>query len=147
LIDRYRLQGNIIYLGPLTAKGLCDELSHAQVSVVPSLVENGSNSLAEAMLAGTPSVAALAGGMTTTVSNGETALCFPLGDSAVLAECIRTLFVDQALAKRLARNAREVALIRHDKERIVTRIFKIYDAVINGPASTEINNSLSTQCF
>ncbi len=147
LIDRYQLHNNINYLGPLTAKKLCEELSRAEVAVIPSLVENSANSLAEVMLAGTPGVVALAGGLPSMVRDGETALCFPLGDSAVLAECIRELFSNHALAHRLARKARQVALIRHDKARIATRTLQIYDTVINGLPVPEIDDSLLNDCY
>ena len=122
----------IEWLGLVDASGVVGALVKAHIFVVPSLIENRSNSLAEAMLVGVPCIASLAGGMTCTVKDGRTALCFPPGDYAMLAECIRLLFLNDELAKRLAKNAREVASKRHDQVAIGRRMVDIYEAVCRG---------------
>ena len=111
---------------------MADALVGSQVFVAPSLIENSSNSLAEAMLAGVPCIVSLAGGMISMVKDQTTALCFPPGDYAMLAECLRMLFLDPVLAKRLAANAQVIAHMRHDPLRVGQTLVSIYGAVIRG---------------
>ena len=126
LIRDLGLEKNVIPVGMLSAEEMALELTRAHVFVAPSLVENLCNGLAEAMLVGTPCVAAFAGGMTTTVKDGETALCFPPGDEAVMAECIRRFFLDDELAEQLSSAAQVVARARHDNRRVASDMLNIY---------------------
>ena len=71
------------------------------------------------------------GGVPSMVNDGETALCFPPGDEAVLAECLRKLFDDDGLAQRLSESARKIALNRHDRVRGAERTVEIYKKVIH----------------
>jgi len=129
LIRTLGLSAHIEWLGTLDAASMATALAESHLFVNPSFIENRSNSLAEAMLVGVPSVASLAGGMTSTVKDGATALCFPPGDCAMLAECIRMLFLDDALAQRLATNAQALARRRHDPAQVGQKLMSIYQAV------------------
>lgn len=125
------LNNHIEWLGPQDAAGMAAVLSTSHVFVVPSLTENISNALAEAMLVGVPSIATYAGGMTTTLHDRETGLCFPIGDYAMLAECMRMLFTDNDLAQRLAGNAQEIARKRHDYNLVAKQLLSIYESVLH----------------
>jgi glycosyltransferase involved in cell wall biosynthesis len=137
LIKDLQLERHVVMLGTLDAAAMARELSQSHVYVTPSLVENRCNSLAEAMLVGTPAVVSLAGGMVSTVKDRVTALCFPLGDYAMLAECVRMLFTDDDLAARLAANAREVAVRRHDYPVVGRKLQQIYTALKAGTSIDE----------
>ena len=131
------LKDNIIALGVLDAKAMADELAKAHVFVAPSFVENLSNSLAEAMLVGTPCVASYVGGMVSTVHDRVEALSCPAGDATMLAERIRSLFADDALAQALSENARRTARARHDPAQITQQIVSIYRAVLEDRVMAE----------
>jgi glycosyltransferase involved in cell wall biosynthesis len=94
-------------------------------------MEDISNSTAEAMLVGTPCVVSFTGGLTTTLTPGETGLMYPPGDPALLAAAVGRIFDDDALALRLASAARSVALRRHEPRRIVTKQVEIYQEVLS----------------
>ena len=126
LICKKKLGGKIFQLPLLDADAMAAEMQKAHVFVLPSLIENSPNSLAEAMLVGTPSVASFVGGVPSMVQDGYSALLFPSGDEAVLAEQIRRIFLDNGLAKDLSVRAQEVALRRHLKENIVDNMLGIY---------------------
>lgn len=126
LIRAEGLENQVFPLPSLDAPSMAYELTKAHVFVLPSLIENSPNSLAEAMLVGTPSVASFVGGVPSMVRVGDSALLYPPGDEAVLAEQIRRVFLDDQLALALSAKAREVAQGRHSKEQIVTTMLEIY---------------------
>lgn len=140
LIRSLGLEEHVVTLGELGAEGMAEELARAHVFAFPSFADNSPNTLAEAMLVGVAIVASFSGGVPSMVRDEETALCFDAGDEVVLAECIRMMFADDDLATKLARNAREVALQRHDPKRIANRMLEIYQAALaSGGARSEAN--------
>jgi glycosyltransferase involved in cell wall biosynthesis len=133
LIGAMGLEEHVESLGVLDARAMAQELAAAHLFVAPSFVENLSNSLAEAMLVGTPCVASYAGGMVTTVHDRVEALACPAGDAAMLAERIRSLFQDDGLTRTLSENARRTARARHDPQQVTEQIVSIYRAVVEDP--------------
>lgn len=129
LIRKEGLQKHVVPLGVLSAEEVCRELQSAHLFALPSLLENSSNSLAEAMLLGSPSVASFTGGVPSMVEPGRSALCFPPGDAALLAEQIRSVFLDDTLAIRISEAARSTALTRHSGEAVVARMLDIYQEI------------------
>lgn len=130
LIRELDLQDNVIALPKIFAPQVTEELQRAHVFCLPSLCENSPNSLGEAMLAGTPSVAAYVGGVPSMLQHDRDGLLCPPADPAALADAIGKLFSNDKLAGELAANARRTAEVRHDPRRIATEAYKIYEAVI-----------------
>jgi glycosyltransferase involved in cell wall biosynthesis len=126
----------VTFSGPVDAETLASHLKNVHAFVSSSWLENSSNSVAEAMLMGTPCVVPFTGGMTTIVSPGETGLMYPPGDPALLAAAVGRVFDDDALAVRLSYAAKRVALRRHDPRRNVARQLEIYQEVIANHAHT-----------
>lgn len=130
LIRALHLSDCVTLLPRLDAAHYVQELLAANVFALPSFIENSPNSLCEAMLVGTPAVAAFVGGIPSLVTDNETALCFPSGEHAVLAERLISVLTDDALATRLSENARRIALKRHDRQRAADRTVEIYRTVL-----------------
>lgn len=130
LIDMYGLESHVIPLSDLTAEEVVAELKSAHAFVIPSLIENSPNSLAEAMLVGTPSIAAFVGGIPSMIDDEVTVIGYPSGDWEYLSHSIRRIFENDSLAERLSRNSRGVAMDRHDSERVASRQLAIYRQVI-----------------
>lgn len=126
LIRKEGLEKQIIPLPSLNAEGMAGQLLQTHAFVLPSLIENSPNSLGEAMLVGTPAVASFVGGVQSMAKDGESALFFPPGDEAVLAERLREIFLDDDLAHELSNRAREVARARHSSKKIVDDMLNIY---------------------
>ncbi|GKT08602.1 glycosyltransferase family 4 protein [Desulforhabdus sp. TSK] len=129
LIHAEKLERHVVPFPYLDAGGMVEELLQARVFVLPSFIENSPNSLAEAMLVGTPAVCAGVGGVPSMVRDGESALLFPPGDEAVLAEQIRRVFVDNDTAVKLSMQAHRMAEERHNVSRIVNTMVEIYQAM------------------
>jgi glycosyltransferase involved in cell wall biosynthesis len=126
LMRQLQLEDCVTFLGELNDQAMAEELARAHVFALPSFADNSPNGLAEAMLMGTPAVVAFVGGIPSMVRHEETALCFPMGDELVMAECLRTLLLDKELAMKLALNAQRVARQRHDHQCIAQRMLEIY---------------------
>lgn len=108
LIGQNDLFGNIIYTGSLSSEGMVDHLATCNVYVMPSVMENHSSSLIEAMMVGAPSVGSLVGGTASLVRHRENALLYNSLDARSLAGNIIRVFEDDALAERLSKNALKI---------------------------------------
>ena len=139
LIDRLGVVGHITALGSLSGDQMAEEMRSAHVFALNSFAENSPNSMAEALTIGVPSVVSLVGGVPNLIDDGKTALGFPPGDGAVLAEQIRRIFRDDDLAMRLSRAAKETARPRYSPGSIVPQMVAIYQAIARGdhPESLE----------
>jgi len=124
------LEGQVEFLRWLGTEELIAQLLESHVFAITSWVENYPNSLCEAQLLGMPCVASYAGGMPSMVEDGVTGLHFPAGDAGVLAYQLRRLFLDDELAVSLGRQARAVALKRHDPQTVVHGMTDIYRQVL-----------------
>lgn len=108
LMNQYKLFGNIIYLGSLSSEEMVNQLTTCNVYVMPSVIENHSSSLIEAMMVGAPSISSLVGGTASLVRHRENALLYNSLDIRSLAGNIVRVFEDDALAERLSKNARKI---------------------------------------
>jgi len=140
LIEEECLEKYVCPLGVLDASSVANELRKANVFVLPSYIENSPNSLAEAMLVGTPSVVSFTGGVTSMVDDGKSALCFPPGDAVLLAEQIRSLFLDDGLLTALSVCARETALARQSRVKILGDMVDIYGLVAEASCQEGVND-------
>lgn len=105
LQDENGLRENVVYTGPLTSEQMVSHLERCNVYVMPSMVENHSSSLIEAMIVGAPCVTSLVGGIASLVNHGKDALLYNSLDSDSLAGCIMRLFADKELASALGEHA------------------------------------------
>lgn len=133
LTKRIKLLGlieNVTWLGRCSAEQIVSELSSANVFVLPSYIENSPNSLAEAMIVGTPCIASSVGGVPSMVTNGEDGLLFPSGDPYSLAGLIEKIYREPELAKSLSKNSRITARNRHNPQKIAREMMSIYSEII-----------------
>ena len=92
LIRQYDLKDNIVFLGPLAAEEMKREYLKANAYVLSSSVENGSNSLGEAMILGVPCVTSYVGGVCDMLVNGAEGYLFPLNAPYMLAHYLERVF-------------------------------------------------------
>jgi glycosyltransferase involved in cell wall biosynthesis len=130
VVRRRRVESLVNWLGPLPAGGLIEELTHADVYVLPSHIENQPNSLLEAMLLGAPCVAASVGGVAELVDHGVSGLVYHDSDPFALAAAIARLIDDPGLARSLGEKARLEAHSRYDRETVAHRTREIYEEVL-----------------
>lgn len=127
LLKKYCLTDSVFFLGSLSEFELVQQLKKSHISLLPSISENGSNSLAEAQMLGVPIIASDAGGTPTYVTHELDGLLFKSADSLHLAETIKNLFQDDTLASSLSISARVTAMKRHDKDRVLKQLINAYN--------------------
>lgn len=130
LVAELGIHEQVKFLGQLDAVQIVYELQQARVFVLPSFIENNPNSLIEAQLVGTPTIAAFVGGVPDIVSDGETGLLFQAGDSSTLAAQIMRVLESDELATRLSNQARHVTHLRNSRSLIVRDLFEAYRNIL-----------------
>lgn len=121
---------HVIFTGPLDAEQVADRLEHVHCYVLCSTIENSPNTLGEAMLVGTPSVAAYVGGVADMAVDGKEALFYRNDDPALLAWNIKRIFDDDALALTLSENGKKRAHVTHDPEKNAEQLVKVYKEIL-----------------
>jgi glycosyltransferase involved in cell wall biosynthesis len=121
---------NVKLMGTVSAEILKDELINANIFIHLSYIDNSPNSVCEAQTLGLPIISTNVGGISSIVEHKKTGLLVPANDPFSTASYIKLLFEDIELAVSLGRNAREVALKRHNPQQITSDLLGIYDKVI-----------------
>lgn len=129
LMERYGVNDRIRFLGVLPAEQVKERLLQTHLTVMPSLLENSPNSIGEAMLLGTPVVAAEVGGIPSLVRNEKEALLYSGHSAKRLAECIKRIFFNNDLAVELSAKERRRAEKLYDRTENLEKLLKIYEAV------------------
>lgn len=120
----------LVFLGKLKEDDLIERMLEAQIFVCTSHIENSSNSICEAMLLGMPCIATYTGGTVSLLDNGNEGILIQDGDPWSLAGAILELYRNQELAVKYGQNARLRALIRHDKQKIVSELLAVYEGIL-----------------
>ena len=123
-----KLYENVEFTGLLTAKGMANHIASCNVYVMPSMVENHSSSLIEAMIVGAPCVSSLVGGTASLIRYGENGYLYNSLEPISLSGCIIRLFDDENLAKALADEA--VKIRRTRQQDFGKSILDIYRSII-----------------
>lgn len=127
---RLRVHDRVVWLGPIEANRIVEELQTCSAMVVPSFVESYCLAMAEAMLIGVPCVAAFTGGTTHLAIDGQSALFFAPNDDSWCATQLERTLTSPSLASSLSDRAYLTARQRHDPERIAARQAQLYRTLI-----------------
>jgi glycosyltransferase involved in cell wall biosynthesis len=130
LADRVELPGR------LDRAELERRADRAWVQVVPGRWEEPFGNVAtEAMARGTAVVASALGGPAETVRDGVTGALVPPGDAAALADALRPLLADRAVAERLGAAGREVARAEYTHDRVLDRVETVHREMVAAHAA------------
>ncbi len=131
LIEENHLQEHVTFIGNLNAEQMVDQYIQANVFVSASSIENSSNSLNEAMLVGTPSVASYVGGTNNRMTTGEEGFLYPHDEPDLLAFYICRVFENMnGLCDKLSANAVMKMSQLVDKKINVKRTLDIYSTIM-----------------
>jgi glycosyltransferase involved in cell wall biosynthesis len=95
-----------------------------------SHIENSPNSLAEAMLLGMPCIASFAGGTSSLLENYKEGILYQDGDPYYLTGLILKLINNEKKRKIYSQNAREKAQVRHEPDKIYSKLKQSYEDII-----------------
>jgi glycogen(starch) synthase len=111
LIHRYHLEGFVNFVGEVPKQELLDRYGEYDLLVLPTeRVEPFGMVVIEAMASGIPVIASDLGGPAEIITNGETGILVPAGDSVRLASAIGDLMCSDRLRETIRNKA--LALVR-----------------------------------
>ena len=132
LIAKYALEDKVTFLGMLSAEEMKEQYLGCHTLVCASALENSPNSVAEAMLLGTPVVAACVGGIPSMITDRVEGLLYEGGNVEKLADTIIELWKDEGvlpLAGRMSKAAVARAKSAHNPEENFRRLKEIYEEI------------------
>jgi glycosyltransferase involved in cell wall biosynthesis len=88
--------------------------------------------LFEYLAAGKAVIASAVGQLTEVIQDGSNGLLVPPGDVPAMAAALERLLGDSALRSQLGQQAREDAVRKHSWERYLSRLERVFLAVIDG---------------
>jgi glycosyltransferase involved in cell wall biosynthesis len=130
LIRGNGLEEAVTFVGQQDTDGMLKQYLQAHIFVLPSAIENSSNSLSEAMMLGMPCVASCVGGTQNLLRDREEGYIYPFEESYMLAYYIMHLFENDDEAVKMGMKAREHALETHNREKICRRLTEIYQDIL-----------------
>ena len=130
LIRDLDVESHIVFTGPLKAEQVAEKLANVHAYILCSAIENSPNTLGEAMMVGTPSVASYVGGVPDMATDGKEALFYRNDDPALLAWNIKRIFDDDLLASQLSENGRMRARMTHDEKDNANKLVHAYEDIL-----------------
>lgn len=132
LIEQNNLRDKITFLGRISAEEMKKQYLECHTFLCPSVLENSPNSVAEAMLLGTPVIAARVGGIPSMITDRREGVLYTVNDTDELANAVIELWKDESvlpLAGRLPKAAVARARAAHDPETNFERLKEIYKEI------------------
>lgn len=129
MVHAYDLKQNISWLGIKSPKEIAVELSQSSFFVLPSLMDNSPNSLAEAMAVGVPSIATKVGGIPSMINDNVDGMLFEKHDVDALVAIIQHLVGNKELQDKLSTNARAKAQERNYPPRVARKYIDVYESL------------------
>jgi glycosyltransferase involved in cell wall biosynthesis len=127
-LEAWRGEGIVEWWG--RRSDMPDVLRRATIVVLPSRREGIPKVLLEAAACGRPMVATDVPGCREVVRPGETGVLTQFGDSAALAEGIRTLLCSPELRRRFGRAARRMAEAEFSEGAVVAQTMRVYREIL-----------------
>lgn len=131
LIKKYGLWDNVVFLGNLDEKSMCEQFLKSNVFVSASSIENSPNSVGEAMILGVPTVTSDVGGVKNMIEHNAEGFIYQYDAPYMMAYYVCELFDNIELAKDFSNKARIHAGITHNRQINLDRMLEIYKKVGN----------------
>jgi glycosyltransferase involved in cell wall biosynthesis len=129
LIINNNLESSIIFMGEINEEQMVKALQDANVFVLPSIIENSSNSLAEAMLLGMPIVASFVGGIQNFINDGVEGLLYPADEPYMLAHQLTKILLKTEDFIKIGQNAMKKAFEIFDSDKNFDNLISIYKSL------------------
>lgn len=130
LIKKLHLEQHILFLGNLSAEQMVEEFQKAHCFILPSSIENSSNTLGEAQLLGVPSIASYAGGNPDMIDDGVDGYLYRFDEVEMLAQKIMNIWQKGSDITSVSNRAIGIAEKRHCREGNGERLLAIYREIV-----------------
>jgi glycosyltransferase involved in cell wall biosynthesis len=134
-----KVASRIQLLGPLPYEQVQQLRSRGTITVVPSVFENFSSTVIEAMASRCPVVASRTGGTPEIIQHERNGLLFEKGDPGDLAKQLRRLLSDEELGQRLADQACQDVAERYGPTTIAEQMEQYYEQIISQATNRKKN--------
>jgi glycosyltransferase involved in cell wall biosynthesis len=128
--EKEGVRSKVHFLGSLSVAGVQRELSKADCFAMVSFQESAPLSVAEAMAAGVPVVAAGVGGLPEMVAHGATGFIVDSRNPREIGDAIERILSDPTLAREMGRRARELARGRYMASVVAGKTVEAYREII-----------------
>lgn len=128
-IRRNGLQDQVVFTGPMNSEQISDFMLKMNTVLVPSTIENESNTLSEAKIMGVPSIASFVGGMTERIEHGVDGFQYQHDAIYMLEYYMEQLFTSEDLCRKMSENAISKARSLCDREKNVSVLYSIYHQI------------------
>lgn len=129
-IKDLRLESRVALAGAKDREGCREELSRADLFLMPSVTESFGLAAAEAEATGLPVVATKVGGLPEAVADRETGFLVPANSPEALAERVAYLAGHREERLAMGCKAREWAAEKFDKDTLTDRLVKLYEEAV-----------------
>ena len=130
LVQKYGLENNVEFLGALSSEQMAEYMAKSHVFVMPSVIENESATLREAMTLGMPVVSAFVGDIYETIVHKKNGLLYRYEEYELLAYHIKTLFSDSDFAVYLGEQASAFMRKEYENQNYGKTLIQIYQKVL-----------------
>ena len=130
LMKKHDITSCFEFLGYQDEKGIAKLYQRCNAFVLPSVMENSPNSLAEALIVGIPCISSFVGGVSSMVEHNKDCVLYQHNDPVMLAMYIKKILCHEDYAKELSSNAKKTARINYSAQLNAETLLSIYDQVL-----------------
>ena len=120
---------NIRLMGVARAEDIKEKILKCTCFFHPSYIDNSPNSICEAQILGCPVISTNVGGISSLITDNVTGFLIPSNDPYQAAYLIKQLYTNRILNERVGIEAKEIAIIRHNKQKIVKDLIEVYEQI------------------
>lgn len=131
MIEKRELKKYVTFLGVLNENSMRERLKKSHILALTSNIENSPNSVGEAMLLGTPVVAAYVGGVGDFIEHGQDGFLYQHNEPGMLAHYIERMFADKEVSEKMSVLGKIKARQIFDREHNNNKLLEVYEEIIN----------------
>ncbi|MFC1806934.1 glycosyltransferase family 4 protein [Candidatus Omnitrophota bacterium] len=124
-----RIEAYTQFMGPVSDEEKIEQLSSADIFILPSYAEGQPIAILEAMFFGLPIIASAIGSIPEVIHNGENGYTIKPGDFNALSEKIMTLISDDELRKRVGLANRRLVEEKYNVKNVFIKVNEIYESL------------------
>lgn len=127
---------SIKFLGKMKPDLIVKQMQEAKIFVHPSYIDNSPNSICEAQIMGLPVIACNVGGVNSLIKHNVSGILIPSNGVFELVHYLLQVKNKTTLLESVSRSAKEIAIYRHDRDKIISDLLCIYSFIVNKHANS-----------